>query len=462
MEVAPEETVQVVDNDVGSKSVMSSIIIKNVLLKDKIVDVLIRENRFESIGPGLQDDQAQELDGRNKAIFPSFVNAHTHAAMTLLRGYADDIELFTWLQDHIWPFESKLTFHDIYIGAKLACLEMIKTGTTLFCDMYWHMPATAKAVDEMGIRAALSSVFIDFNDPAKAKQFRSRTRKFFNEDHRHPRISYTLGPHGIYTVSRDSLEWVAEFARENNLLVHIHLSETRKEVQDCLDANGMRPVEYLQSLDFLGPNIIACHSIWLSEKEMDILARHEVKVVHNPVSNMKLGSGVFPFREMSKRGICIGLGTDGCSSNNNLDMLEEMKVAALQAKLSSFEGRVLPANLVDMDDRSLLEQLYLDPILFNAGQALEFATLNGARIFGLDMGKIAPGMLADCILVDLDHYNLIPRHNLVSNLVYSATSECIDTTICNGRILMQGRCIPGEEDIIEEMKEWEKEQKNRR
>ncbi len=440
---------------------MSSLLIKDVLLRDRIVDVLIQDGRFSEIAPGLEQPGAQVLDGRDRAILPSFINAHTHAAMTLLRGYADDLELFTWLQDHIWPFESRLTFNDIYIGAKLACLEMIKTGTTLFCDMYWHMPATAKAVEEMGIRAALSSVFIDFGDPAKAKQFRSRTRKFFRENPGHERIIYTLGPHGIYTVSRDSLTWVAQFAREQNLLVHIHLSETRKEVQDCLDAHGVRPVEYLDSLGFLGPNIIACHGIWLSEKEMDLLAQREVKVVHNPVSNMKLGSGVFPFREMSRREICIGLGTDGCSSNNNLDMLEEMKVAALQAKLSSFENRVLPANMVESGDSSFLEQLYLDPTLFTAGQALDFATSNGARIFGLDMGKIAPGMLADCILVDLNHYSLIPRHDLVSNLVYSASSECIDTTICNGRVLMQGRKVPGEDEIIEEMKEWEKEMKNR-
>lgn len=409
-----------------------SILIKDVLLNDRVQDVYIEGQRFKTIGQGLDLTASEVINGRDLAIFPSFVNAHTHAAMTLLRGFADDLELFTWLNDHIWPFESKLTHEDIYIGAKLACLEMIKTGTTFFCDMYWHMPATLRAVSEMGIRAALSSVFIDFNDPKKAKEFRARTRKFFRDIKDHELVTFILGPHAIYTVSRESLVWLKDFAADNNLLINLHLAETAKEVDDCVREHGLRPVEYLDSLGFLGPNIIASHAIWITEKEMDILAGQEVKVVHNPASNMKLGSGIFPFKEISRRGILLSLGTDGCSSNNNLDMLEEMKIAALQAKLHDY-----------------------DPTVFTAAQALQCATLNGARTFGLDMGKIAEGMLADCILVNLNHYSLIPRHDLVSNLVYSASSECIDTTICNGRILMRGRKVSGEEKIIEEVRNWE-------
>jgi 5-methylthioadenosine/S-adenosylhomocysteine deaminase len=409
-----------------------SILINDVLLNDRVQEVYIEGQRFKTIGQGLNLTASEVINGRDLAIFPSFVNAHTHAAMTLLRGFADDLELFTWLNDHIWPFESKLTHEDIYIGAKLACLEMIKTGTTFFCDMYWHMPATLRAVSEMGIRAALSSVFIDFNDPKKAKEFRARTRKFFRDIKDHELVTFILGPHAIYTVSRESLVWLKDFAADNNLLINLHLAETAKEVDDCVREHGLRPVEYLDSLGFLGPNIIASHAIWITEKEMDILAGQEVKVVHNPASNMKLGSGIFPFKEISRRGILLSLGTDGCSSNNNLDMLEEMKIAALQAKLHDY-----------------------DPTVFTAAQALQCATLNGARTFGLDMGKIAEGMLADCILVNLNHYSLIPRHDLVSNLVYSASSECIDTTICNGRILMRGRKVPGEEKIIEEVRNWE-------
>ncbi|MFN2267015.1 MAG: amidohydrolase [Desulfonatronovibrio sp.] len=438
-----------------------SLLIKNVLLDDQIQDVFIQGNRFSSIGHNLKVEADEIIDGKDKAIFPSFINAHTHGAMTLLRGFADDLELFTWLQDHIWPFESKLTFDDIYIGAKLACLEMIKTGTTMFCDMYWQMPATLKAVEDMGIRAALSSVFIDFDDPKKAKEFRARTRKFFRENKDHERIIFTLGPHAIYTVSKNSLIWLKDFAQENNLLIHIHVAETGKEVSDCVKAHGKRPVEYLNSIGFLSPNVIACHSVWVNEQEMDLLAGNDVKVVHNPVSNMKLGSGVFPFREMSQRDICIGLGTDGCSSNNNLDMLEEMKFAALLAKSAGLKGVAVPANILESDLRDYMETVYLDPTLFTAAQALECATVNGAEIFGLDMGKIASGMLADCILVDLNHYSLVPRHDIVSNLVYSASSECIDTTICNGQVLMRGRKVPGEELIIRELRNWESNLKTR-
>ncbi|WP_028573539.1 amidohydrolase [Desulfonatronovibrio hydrogenovorans] len=438
-----------------------SLLIKNVLLNSRVQDVLIQDSRFTAVCPDLQVQASQVIDGTGKAIFPSFINAHTHAAMTLLRGYADDLELFTWLQDHIWPFEARLTFEDIYIGARLACLEMIKTGTTMFCDMYWHMPATIKAVEEMGIRAALSSVFIDFSDPKKAKEFRARTRKFFRENKPDERITYILGPHAVYTVSRDSLIWLRDFAADNNLLINIHLAETRKEVEDCIQGHGLRPVEFLESIGFLGPNVISAHTVWVNAQEMDILASRGVKVVHNPVSNMKLASGVFPFREIHKRGICIGLGTDGCSSNNNLDMLEEMKIAALLAKSAGLEGAAVPANVLESDLRQYLEQVYLDPTLFTAAQALECATLNGARIFGLDAGRIAPGKLADCILVDLNHYSLVPGHDLVSNLVYSASSECIDTTICNGQVLMQNRKVPGEEEIIKEARQWEKNIKNR-
>ncbi len=415
-----------------------SILIKNILLNDQVQDVFIEGERFSSIGPELDVSAEEIINGTDLAIFPSFVNAHTHAAMTLLRGFADDLELFSWLNDHIWPFESKLTHEDIYIGTRLACLEMIKTGTTFFCDMYWHLPATLRAVSEMGIRSALSSVFIDFNDPQKAKTFRARTRKFFREKQDLDRVMFILGPHAIYTVSRESLIWLKDFAADNNLLINLHLAETAKEVDDCIRDHGLRPVEYLDSLGFLGPNIIASHAIWLTENEMDVLAGQEVKVVHNPASNMKLGSGIFPFKEICKRGILLSLGTDGCSSNNNLDMLEEMKIAALQTKLHDY-----------------------DPTVFTAAQALQCATLNGARTFGLDMGKIAEGMLADCILINLNHYSLIPRHNLVSNLVYSASSESIDTTICNGRILMRGRKIPGEESIIEEVKNWERRLRSR-
>jgi 5-methylthioadenosine/S-adenosylhomocysteine deaminase len=407
-----------------------SILIKNALLDGVLSDVLIQGEHIVAVGPDLNAEAKTVIDATDKAIVPALINAHTHAAMTLLRGYADDMDLHTWLNDYIWPLERKLSPEDVYWGSKLACLEMIKTGTTFFCDMYWHMPSTIRAVEDMGLRAMLSSVFIDFGEAKKAAQFKKRTQEFFDRQNTSfSRIQFALGPHAIYTVSRDSLAWLADFARKNGLLIHIHLSETKREVEDCLSAQGLTPVRYLKDLGFLGPNVLAAHAIWLDTEEMDILAEHDVKIVHLPVSNMKLCSGAFPYRQLLARGLCIGLGTDGCSSNNNLDMFEEMKFAALNCK--SLTG---------------------DPTAMPAAQAWACATSNGARIFGLNAGRIAPGLLADCLLLDLNHPQLVPNHNLISNIVYAAGGDCVHTTICAGKILMHNRYVPGELEIIREFK----------
>jgi 5-methylthioadenosine/S-adenosylhomocysteine deaminase len=351
--------------------------------------------------------------------------------MTLLRGHADDMELHTWLTRHIWPLEAKITAQDVYIGTKLACLEMIKSGTVFFNDMYWHLPATAQAVEEMGLRAALSSVFIDFNDPETADRRWKECLELHAFSRDLPsRITFALGPHAIYSVSRDSLCKARDFARKHGLLIHLHLSETAKEVEDCQHKHGCRPVRYLDQLGLLGPNLIACHAIWLAQDEMDLLAENKVTVVHNPVSNLKLGSGTFAYRALQERGVRIALGTDGCSSNNNLDMMETMKFASLLAKGST-----------------------QDPTVFPAPQAFAAATAHGAAAFGLNSGDIAPGRLADCLLVDLNTPQLTPDHSLVSNLVYSAGGECVHTVICNGRILMRDRRVEGEEAIMDQARE---------
>ncbi|MFC1467326.1 amidohydrolase family protein, partial [Verrucomicrobiota bacterium] len=239
------------------------------------------------------------------------------------------------------------------------------------------------------------------------------------------RIQFVLGPHAIYTVCKEDLQWAANFAREHGLRIHIHLSETEKEVNDCVAEHGLRPVEYLESFGFLGPDVIAAHGIWLNENEMDILAAREVKVVHNPCSNMKLASGTFNLPEMLKRGVHVSLGTDGDCSNNNLDMSEEMKFAALLAKSRSEDPRVCPAQT-----------------------AFDLATIHGAEAFGLESGKIEKGALADCMLVDLNNYKLSPGYHLTSDMVYSADSSCIDTVICDGRVLMQNGQVEGENEII--------------
>jgi 5-methylthioadenosine/S-adenosylhomocysteine deaminase len=408
-----------------------SVLIRNVLCHGEVQDVLIQGNRFSRIGPGLDIRAEQVLDGSGQAILPSFVNGHTHAAMTLLRGFADDMDLHTWLHDYIWPLEARLTPEDVTIGAKLACLEMIKSGTTFFNDMYWHYEATASAVEEMGIRAALSSVFIDFNDPETAqRRWRECLELYEGNRNASERVTFALGPHAIYSVGRDSLLKARDFARENGVLIHLHLGETEKEFQDARQQWGLTPVEYLNSLDLLGPNLCACHAIWLTEGDMDLLAEKNVKVIHNPASNLKLCSGFFPYAGLKSRGICIGLGTDGCSSNNNLDMLEEMKIASLMAKAWT-----------------------KDPTSMPASEIFDAATRSGARIFGLDCGEIREGWVADCILVDLNHPQLVPNHTLISNLVYSANGDCVRSTICNGRVLMHDRQVEGEEEILARARE---------
>jgi 5-methylthioadenosine/S-adenosylhomocysteine deaminase len=407
-----------------------SILIRKVRLQGEVVDVLIKGNRFDSIGTDVDTFADVVIDGSGKAILPSFHNAHTHAAMTLLRGYADDMELHTWLSEHIWPFEARLTEDDIYWGAKLACLEMIKSGTPFFADMYWHWRGTARAVEEMGMRAALSAAFFDFEDPERAMGMKQQVMELhaastsFSD-----RILFILGPHAIYTVSPDSLRWIRDYAQRHDLLIHTHLSETRKEVDDCLARFGKRPVEYLHELGMLAPNLSLAHAVWMDDREMALLAENGVQVAHCPVSNMKLASGQFDYAAMRSHGVSVALGTDGCSSNNNLDMVEEAKMASLLAKVTA-----------------------MDPTVFPARDALDAATVNGARMYGLNAGRISTGMLADCILVDLNHLRMVPGHNLVSNLIYGAGSACVDTTICDGRVLMLEGRVEGEEEILEQVR----------
>lgn len=408
-----------------------SILIKNVLLNNKREDIYIGENRIEEINDTINQEAEFRIDGKHKAAIPPLINAHTHAAMTLLRGYADDMILSEWLETRIWPTEAKLTEDDVYRGAKMACLEMIKSGTTFFNDMYWQYHGTAKAVEESGIRSAISPVFIDLFDEVKAKKEIKLNEKLFKETKKYSnRVTFALGPHAIYTVSKESLQWAKDFAKKHNLIIHIHLSETKNEVDDCIKKHNKRPVEYLEDIGFLGPNVVAAHAIWLNDREIEILKKYDVKTVRCPASSMKLASGVLPYHKMKKAGLTIALGTDGCASNNNLNMFEEMKFAALLEKLHSNDPTAMPAK-----------------------EAFDLATINGAKAFNLDCGEIKEGNTADLLLVDLKNIHLNPRHNLISNLVYAAHGNCVDTTICDGKILMENGKVEGEEDIIEKANE---------
>lgn len=411
-----------------------SILIKQIEWNGSPVDVFINGNIIETIGDCTGKKADTLIDGSGKAILPTFHNAHNHAAMTILRSYADDLELFTWLNDHIWPCEGQFTEEDVYNGARLGCLEMIKSGTTFFNDMYWFWHGTARAVESMGLRAALGTSFIDFDDPVKAREQIELHERLFEERTQYSdRIIYQPGPHAVYTVSGDSLRWCAEFAAKHGLMIHIHLSETQKEVEDCLQKHGMRPPEYLDSLGFLDSNVAAAHCVWLTQQEMELLAARGVKALHCPVSNMKLSSGKFRFTDASNAGMKVAIGTDGCASNNSLDMSSEIKIAALLEK--HFTG---------------------DPTALDAQTAWHAGTRACAEFYGLNSGIIAEGVLADCMLVDLSNERLVPGHNLIADMVYSADTSCIDTVICDGKILMQHRKVAGEEEIIAKGREFKK------
>lgn len=405
-----------------------SILIKGVQLNGTTTDVFIEGKYIQRIGPNLAVEADEVIDGHKKAIIPGFVNAHTHAAMTLFRGYGDDMPLMPWLEQKIWPNEAKLTREDVYWGAKLACLEMIKSGTTTFFDMYNKFRGTADAVEEMGIRGMLSGVCFDFFQPEQAEKCKVHNLKLYSEmDEYSERVKYAIGPHAIYTVSGELLTWIHEFALERNVLIHLHLAETEGEVVNSIKQFGLSPVRYLYKLGILSPRLVLAHGIYVDDDEIRMLADYGVKVVHNPASNMKLASGMhFKFTEMRKAGVTVGLGTDGCSSSNNLDMVEAMKLASLLGKAWR-----------------------KDPEVMTAEEVFQAATSQGAAILGLDAGRVEEGCLADLNLIDLNMPVFAPGFNFISDLVYAANGSCVNTMICNGKILMRDRIVPGEEEIIE-------------
>jgi len=400
--------------------------IEGALLGGRPANIVVDGKKIASVGKE-KDRSGEVIDGKGLAIIPGFVNAHTHAAMSLLRGFSDDYPLQEWLQKYIWPTEAKLQPKDAYWGAKLACLEMAKGGTTSFCDMYFHSEETAKAAKETGIRGFLSEVFIGREGIQIEKTFAhlEKLKKF------HELVTPVLGPHALYTVNEEFLRKIAEKSEKENIPVHFHLSETKKEVEDCIKEHGKKPVEYLESIGFLSERVLNAHAVWLDKKEISILARSGAKAVHCPVSNMKLAVGnAMDYNALKKAGVTVALGTDGCASNNSLSMLEEMKFAALLQKHHFSDTTRLPA-----------------------AEAFGMATESGAKALGLECGKIEEERPADFSLVNLKNIGLIPGHSLVSDLVYSANDSCIDTVFCNGEIVVRNGKAEGEEEILEKARE---------
>lgn len=406
-----------------------SILIKSVLWNNKSTDIYIEDNQIKQIAPEIDIPADIHLDGRKKAIIPGLINTHTHAAMTLFRGFGDDMPLMNWLKEKIWPNEAKLTDQDLYWGSKLACLEMIKSGTTAFFDMYYQPDMTAQAVEEMGLRAVLSEACFDHFNPAIAQKTKQNIlNRFESFIPASDRIQLAIGPHAIYTVSGELLQWAYAFAEENDLLIHLHLAETKDEVEQCRQRFGTTPVRHLQQLGILSPRLILAHVLYLDDEEIRILADSGAKVVHNPASNMKLASGYrFKYKEMREAGITVGLGTDGCASSNNLDMIEAMKLASLLGKVWRE-----------------------DPTALSYDEMLSAATKSGADILRINSGEIAEGRLADLCLIDLESPAFTPNFHFTSNLVYAANGSCVDTVICDGKIIMQNKKVHGEEEILEQ------------
>ena len=428
----------------------NTILIKNALIlnpnnfENKKQSLLIKDDLIAEISDEIDDSNADKIiDAEGKILLPGLINTHTHLSMTLFRGLADDLSLDSWLNDHIWPMEANLNGDYCYIGALLGAVELIKSGTTTFSDMYFYMEDVARAVEDAGIRAVLSYGMIDFGDAERREAEINENMALYDACNgmADGRIKVFFGPHSPYTASEELLVKVRELADEHNIGIHIHVSETQKEINDSLDERGIRPFEYLEKIGFLGPDVVAAHCVWLSDEEIEIIKKHGVKVSHNPCSNMKLASGVAPVSKLIENDICVSIGTDGASSNNNLDLIEELKTASLLQKVST-----------------------LDPKVLTSDEAIEMATIKGAEALGLDdeIGSIEVGKKADIILIDTNSANMVPdSSSLSSNVIYSANGSNVDTTICNGKILMENKKLTtlDEDEIYAKAKQAIKELK---
>ena len=410
---------------------MKKTLLKDVLHKGKKVDILIEGNRFKKISENIEDEDAEIIPCKDKAIFPAFYNCHTHMPMTLLKGLTDEKELMQWLKEDIWPREAKMKPHDIYVASKFAILEMIKGGIVFCNDMYQFPEETMKAIDEMGIRGVVSKPEVNVTyTPEEFEEKKKKVLEFMDYPNiNENRIIKGISCHSIYTLSEEFLKFYSDLAKKNNMRIHIHACETQKEIDDCQKAHHCTPIEYLEKLGLLTDKTILAHSVHLTEKDMDIIKKYDCKVAHCPISNFKLKSGMMAFKKLHQKGITVTLGTDGSASNNSLSILQEMKVCALNAKTQAKDSKA-----------------------GNAEDILKAATVNGAKAFGIDAGEIKEGKLADFILFDLNHYLFLPNYNLISNIVYSAQNDCVTDVFCDGVQLMKDRKVKDEDKICEEFK----------
>ena len=384
----------------------------DVLVDQDSGDILAVDDPGELAG----DD---ELDASDGLVIPGLVNAHTHVAMTLLRGYADDKPLDAWLQEDIWPVEAELTPEDVRVGAELGLVEMIRSGTTALSDMYFHVDEIAAAVEDAGLRAVLGHTAVTVakdDEGARADVQESLDTALELDGAADGRIRTTFQPHSLTTVGEAYLREFVPEAVEAGLPIHLHANETTDEVAPIVDEQGMRPLEYADDVALLGEDTFLAHCVHVDGTEIDLLADTATGAVHCPASNMKLASGMAPVQAMLDAGVTVGLGTDGAASNNDLDMFDEMRDAAMVGKLAADDASAVPAAAV-----------------------VEMATANGADLLGFDSGRIEAGANADLAVVDLDAAHLTPAHDLVSHLAYAVRGSDVCHTVCNGDVLMRER-----------------------
>jgi 5-methylthioadenosine/S-adenosylhomocysteine deaminase len=401
-----------------------SLAVTGALLRGDPVGLRADDGMIAELGPEAKPRPGDDvLEAAGAILVPPLINGHTHAAMTLFRGYGDDLPLMRWLQEKIWPIERKLQAEDVYWGTRLACLEMIRTGTSRFWDMYWHPEAAARAARDAGMRATVAAPLIDLDGNARAMRdvaLRSLDALARIDAH----IDFGLAPHAIYTVTEDSLRWIAGLAQERGLPVQIHLSETEREVNDCVATHGVRPAHYLDRVGLLTPHTVLAHGVWLDQSELELIAERDAVVVTNPVANLKLAvGGVFPYPVARAAGVQVGLGTDGPGSNNSLDLFTDMKMLALLQKHEAGDAAVI-----------------------DAAETWEIAIGRRAPLLGaapsLDVGQPADFLLLRAGTPELSF------GELAAALVYAASGSVVQATVVGGRVLMRSGEIQGAEEVL--------------
>ena len=398
-------------------------LIKNAVLLDMVgdkpnahkTDILLEDNKISKIEEKIEEDDCDRIDAKEMVVMPGFINTHTHLAMSIFRGYKDDQKLMDWLENAIFPVEDQLRPDDIYWNSFLSCIELIKTGTTTFNDMYFRMDKTIEAVEQSGLRGVIAWSITDTSIKDKI----TRTREYHEKyNYENSKIKIYVSPHAPYSCSPKTIELCVDLAKELNTGLHIHLSETLQEEKIIKERYGKTGTEYLNDMHVFDVPVVLAHGIYISDSDLEILKNIKGGISHNPISNCKLSSGICDVIKLRKNNINVGIGTDGIGSTTTLDMFEEMKTAAYLQKINTME-----------------------PTSINAYEILKMATIEGARVLGLDdeIGTIEVGKKADLIFINTNKTHLYPENDLCSNLVYSANGADVDTVIIDGKIIMKNR-----------------------